>query len=263
MPSRRRPSQRNRSLVAFVALVLAACAQSPSPAPAPAELRVGITPDSPPLAFRRGGELTGLEVDLARRLGRDLGKPVRFVILPWSDQIPALLTGRTDVVMSGMSVTVGRETQVAFARPYLRSGLAAMTRRADADRWDTPAALARSDAPIGFVEGTTGERFVRGELRATMISPYPNAVAAVQELLQNRIDVFVHDIPAVVWHVAANEGELRVIPKRLNEEGLAWAFRPADAATRTAADAALARWEADGSLARLIDTWLPYWSRVE
>jgi ABC-type amino acid transport substrate-binding protein len=96
-----------------------------------------------------------------------------------------------------------------------------------------------------------------------MSAPYPKPSAAVQELLQRRIDVFVHDVPSVVWHVASNEGELRLIPKRLNEESLAWAFRPADTALRAAADAALAQWEADGTLRQVIDQWLPYWSRVE
>lgn len=250
---------------ALALLALGACTRAPAPpvAPAATALRVGITPDAPPIAFRRGGELAGLEVDLARRLGQALGRPVRFVPVRWEDQIPALLRGRTDVVMSGMSVTEGRETQVDFARPYLRSGLAAMTRRADADVYDSPAALARTRAPIGVIAGSTGERFVRSEVRPAMVAPYPSATAAVQELLQNRIDVFVHDIPTVVWYVAANEGELRVLRTRLNEERLAWAFRPSDADLRAAADAALADWEADGTLARLVDTWLPYWSRID
>jgi len=255
-----------RVLLGVAALGLSACAGSsstPRPATAVAELRIGITPDSPPLAFRRAGELAGLDVDLGRRLGAELGRPVRFVVVPWDEQMTALLDGRTDVIMSGMTVTEGRATQVAFSRPYLRSGLAAMTRRADANRIDSIGAVKHTSAPIGVVAGSTGERFVRSEIRPAMVAPYPKASAAVQELLQNRIDIFIHDIPTIVWFVGRNEGELRVIRKRLNQEQLAWAFRPDDVELRTAADAALARWEADGTLARVIEAWLPYWSRIE
>lgn len=266
MSSRHHRSIVGAALAGLAMLVLAACTPTRVPlvsGPVTSDLRVGITPDSPPMAFRRAGELAGLDVDLALRLGEELGRPVRFVVLPWRDQIGALLAGRTDVIMSGMTVTVGRETRVAFSRPYLRSGLAAMTRRADADRYDDIDALASTSAPVGVVAESTGERFVRSDVRPAMVAPYPKASAAVQELLQNRIDVFIHDIPTIVWYVGANEGELRVLRKRLNEEMLAWAFRPGDSDLRGAADAVLARWEADGTLARVVDAWLPYWSRIE
>jgi len=58
-------------------------------------------------------------------------------------------------------------------------------------------------------------------------------------------------------------GFVRTIRRRLSEERLASAFRPGDAELRGAAAAALARWEADGTLARPIETWLPYRSRIE
>jgi ABC-type amino acid transport substrate-binding protein len=79
--------------LALVALLVAACGPAPSPVATSPELRVGITPDAPPMAFRRSGQVEGMEVDLAQRLGAALGRPVRFVELPWRDQIPSLLAG--------------------------------------------------------------------------------------------------------------------------------------------------------------------------
>jgi polar amino acid transport system substrate-binding protein len=78
---------------ALGALLVVACSLGPSPVVAPPELRVGIAPDAPPMVSRRGEEFAGLEVDLAHRLGRELGRPVRFVPMAFSDQIPALLAG--------------------------------------------------------------------------------------------------------------------------------------------------------------------------
>src|SRR5262249_53837214 len=42
-------------------------------ADAPPPLRVGIAPNYPPLAFKENGELKGIEVDFAKRLGTALG----------------------------------------------------------------------------------------------------------------------------------------------------------------------------------------------
>ena len=54
-------------------------------------LMVGITPDYPPLIFRQGESITGIEIDLARKLGKELNRPVRLVTLKWEEQIDALL----------------------------------------------------------------------------------------------------------------------------------------------------------------------------
>ena len=54
-------------------------------------LRVGITPNAPPLIFKRGKKIIGLEADFAKEFAKYLGKSLRFVELEWEDQIPALL----------------------------------------------------------------------------------------------------------------------------------------------------------------------------
>ena len=57
------------------------------PPSAAASLRVGVSPVFPPMVFKQGKELAGVEVDLARALGEKLGRKVIFVELPWEDQI--------------------------------------------------------------------------------------------------------------------------------------------------------------------------------
>jgi ABC-type amino acid transport substrate-binding protein len=133
-----------------------------------------------------------------------------------------------------------------------------MTRRADAMSSIRRRVARRGQCDVGVVEDTparlcaaTAARDGRPTRRA----------GAVQELLQAASTSSSTTSPP--WSRAANEGELRVLPRRLNEEHLAWAFRPDDEALRAAADAALARWEADGSLRQVLDRWLPYWSKVE
>src|SRR5215470_1179537 len=66
----------------------------------PANLRVGISPIYPPLAFKENNELKGVEVDLANKLGQTLGTKITFVELPWDQLIPAVNSGKIDVIMS-------------------------------------------------------------------------------------------------------------------------------------------------------------------
>jgi hypothetical protein len=65
-------------------------------------LRVGYVRDRPPFAFRNGaGELVGMDVELAGRLGRDLGvAQVELVGGDWDAFVDMLTEGRIDLLPS-------------------------------------------------------------------------------------------------------------------------------------------------------------------
>lgn len=251
-------------LVAILAmLTVAACAtiEGTNTRAAP-ELRVGLAPDGPPFAWR-DGDLQGMEVDFARELAASLGRPLRVRVLQWEDLIPALSAGEIDLIMSGMTITPARQVRLAFSDPYLRSGLLAIVRRQEVERFATPQKVLERAAALGVVAGTTGERFVRERVPSTSTLVYPTPTAAVTELLQNRIDAFVHDAPVVLWYVSGNEASLAPVLPPLNEEQLGWAMRQADEQLRTAVNAILARWRQDGTRDRILSRWVPYWTRLE
>src|SRR5690606_13342863 len=58
-------------------------AAEPSPGAAapkpPAELKIGITTNYPPIAFEENGQIVGVELDLARKLGEELPTKITFV----------------------------------------------------------------------------------------------------------------------------------------------------------------------------------------
>jgi len=252
---------RTLGLVAACALVIG-CAAADQPAivtPKVQPLRVGISPGSAPLIFLRDGNVVGLEADFAQRFAAQLGRPLQFYKLEWHELIPALLGGQVDVIMSGMTATRAREVRVAFSNPYLKSGLLALIRRGDAQKLSTVKAIVDNLPQIGVKEGTTAEAFVRDRFQWNEISLYPTSTAAVTELLQRRIDVFVSDAPIVVWQASSHDGELMPMRKLLSQENLAWAFRPDNGAMIAQANAMLARMEADGTLKAMIRRWMPYW----
>lgn len=251
-------------VLALMAGPLACGTPAPAPVrppvpPAPPALRVGVSPAAPPLAFKQGGHLTGVEVDLATQLAAGLGRTPRFVELPWDDLIPALLNDRIDIIMSGMTVTPLRGFRIAFSEPYLKSGLMAMMRRSDTARYDSVAKVLDTSATVGVTGGTTSEKFVRGKIPGAVVSVYPTAADAVGELRQNRIDLLVSGMPIVGWFVSENEAELAALRTPLADESLAWGFRPTDDALLAAANGQLAHWKEDGTLSRILRRWLRLW----
>ena len=74
----------------------------------PKLLRVGVSPDAPPLVFKENDKIVGLEADLAAALAVHLGKELVLVERPWDELIPSLTDNQIDIIMSGMSFTVAR-----------------------------------------------------------------------------------------------------------------------------------------------------------
>jgi polar amino acid transport system substrate-binding protein len=220
-------------------------------------LLVGVTPDYPPVIFKKGDDIVGLEADMAHLLSGELGRPLRFVELKWEQQIPALLDGRVDIIMSGMSITKSRRIRTRFTDPYLKVGLAALTRRKELDTYPGTESVLKSDARIGVEKGTTGDVFVQQHCANARRTAYLHPADAALDVQRKRIDVFIHDAPAIHWLASEYEADLVVVPGTFSEEYLAWAVRRNDQALEQTVNDILQEWKKDGTLRRLVQRWLP------
>ena len=239
---------------------LAACTTTTPPRP----LRVGITPDYPPLAFEQDDGVTGAEVDFAVALGAQLGRPVQFFSFRWEQLIPALQEQRIDIIMSGMSVTPARQLRIAFSDPYLHNQLRAIFNRQNADRFKTRADILNTDAKIGVVPGTTADTFVQKNCtNATRVAIASRKDAPFHLLQDRQIDVFINDSFALAQILSENEADLTYLKEPLADDDLAWGVRSDNQELLRQVNAALARWKSDGTLNKILLRWMPYLPKYE
>jgi polar amino acid transport system substrate-binding protein len=221
-------------------------------------LRVGVTPDYPPLIYRQGDMITGVEADLARRLGQELKRPVTLIPLKWEDQIPSLLNNKIDIIMSGMSVTPAREVRIRFVEPYLKSGLVAAFRAEDTRKYSTKEVILNSFAAVGAARDTTGDAFLKRNFApGTRKVVLAKATNAVDELKRRSIDIFIHDAPYILWMVSENEADISALWEPFDQENLAWGVRKGEDAFFEQVDQVLKKWKRDGTLDTLLAKWLP------
>jgi len=259
------PKVLQKTLILFtLAFFFSGCA-APSPKePPPIPLRVGVFPYYPPMIFKQNGEIKGAEADLAIRLAKMLGREAQFIELGWEQLIPALMDGKIDIIMSGMSITDARKARVRFAEPYLKIGLVTLMRSEDVPKFNSLTSIRESFSTIGVVQGTTGETFVRRNfLKAANIISFRKASEAPNLLVNMRIDLFVHDAPSIVWLVSENEGVLKGFWELFDQEYLGWAVKPGDQDLITQVNSILSNWKKDGTLKAILTRWLPYWKNFE
>jgi ABC-type amino acid transport substrate-binding protein len=221
------------------------------------EFRIGLSPDYPPLAYKFNGQLVGLEVEFAKQLGKELGKQITFVESPWSELIPALLSGKIDIIMSGMSVTEERLKLVGFAEPYMRIGQMALVRMKDQAIFANLEDFFATTSRVGFVSDTTGEQVAKTIFTKARLAPQPTVEGGIAALRRGAIDVFIHDAPTI-WRIGGNPGEreLTGLYWPLSEEPLAWAVRKSDVPLQFALTQKVKEWKVSGRLHRIMSQWI-------
>jgi polar amino acid transport system substrate-binding protein len=221
-------------------------------------LRVGISSNSPPLIFRQGNKLVGLEADLARELATYLGKSLRFVELEWDDQIPALLENRIDIIMSGLTITTLREIRISFSIPYFESGQMALIRRKDAARYSAGLFSFATSSGIGAIKDTTGAYYVETQFSSIKRKLYTNSRAAVKDLIKQNIDMFIHDGPMILYLASENENKgLTALFTPLTREYLAWGIRRDNVELLDTTNNFLRSFNEEGKLSKVIKFWVP------
>ena len=220
-------------------------------------LRVGLTANYPPLVDKVDGKLVGIEIDLAHEVAKDLGMRVEFVEIPWEQLIAALTAGDIDVIMSGMSITAEREKIIAFTKPYMHIGQMAITRIDEIQKLGSVTALLNAPITVGFEPATTGESFVKTNMRNAKPQPVASPKAAVAALRSREIDAFIHDAPTA-WRIGSDAAyqDLIGLYWPLTDEFLAWGVRIPDQALRNALSDKIAIMDKDGRLGRITRKWI-------
>jgi len=133
-------------------------------------LRVGVAISEPTVMHDANGKLVGFSIDAARRLAEDMGVDVEFVETSWSGIIPDLLNRESDLIMSGLWVTVPRALVINFTTPTAVEGIHVIAGREAAARLKTPADLDRAGTKIVVYAGTLQERLAARRFpKATLV----------------------------------------------------------------------------------------------
>lgn len=93
------------------------------------KLRCAVTLDFPPMGMRDEKNVpVGFDVDYCNDLAKVLGVTAEVVETPFPDRIPALVSGRADVIVASTSDTLERAKTVGMTVPYFAFNMVVLTR---------------------------------------------------------------------------------------------------------------------------------------
>lgn len=151
-------------------------------------LVMGTSADMPPFEYYKNEKIVGFDIELAEMIAKTLGKTLEIKDMDFSALIPALQSGRVDIVLSSMTPTPERRSAIDFSKPYLTLPLAAVSIK-DINFGNIENMKGRI---IGVQLGSTHEQYAKtlasahDEITVKSLNKLPELI---EELKNKRIDV--------------------------------------------------------------------------
>ncbi|MBB4117446.1 polar amino acid transport system substrate-binding protein [Rhizobium sp. BK226] len=184
--------KRRHALFGAAALVAAFSMAQPAAAVTPAEIKakgklvVGIQGDNPPWGFvTSAGKQDGLDADIATLFAKELGVEVEFVPLEVNNRIPALTTGRVDVLFATMAMLPDRAKAVQFSKPYAANAIVLIGPKDKSIKTNEDMA----NLTIGVAKGAAQDTQVTKNAPATAtIRRYDGDAPSIQALASGQVE---------------------------------------------------------------------------
>ncbi|MGE4551506.1 MAG: transporter substrate-binding domain-containing protein [Desulfovibrionaceae bacterium] len=158
-------------------------------------LRVGFSTFVPWAMKDKDGDFIGFEIDVARQLAQDMGVTPQFVPTKWDGILPALLTGKFDIIIGGMGVLPERNLKANFSIPYEYSGMSIVANKQAAPGLRSLQDCNRPDVVVAVRLGTTAEKAAREHLPKATLRQFSDEAQTIQELLTGRAQALVASAP--------------------------------------------------------------------
>jgi polar amino acid transport system substrate-binding protein len=218
-------------------------------------LVVGMELAYPPFEMTdTSGRPAGVSVDLAHELGKALDRKVVIENTAFDGLIPALKTGKIDLIISSMTATGERAKSIDFSDAYLSTGLCLLVKKG------APVTGIRDlDQPgrtVAVKKGTTGHSFASKNIKQARLLVLDKESAAVLEVVQGKADAFIYDQMSTYQNWQRNQASTRALLVPFQKESWAVGVRKGNDTLRMKVNAFLKEFRAKGGFDRLGDRYL-------
>jgi polar amino acid transport system substrate-binding protein len=195
-------------------------------------LRVGMSTFVPWAMQDKTGKLIGFEIDVATRVAKDMGVKVEFVPTKWAGIIPALLTGKFDVIIGGMGILPERNLKVNFTIPYDYSGMSMVANKQLAAGFKSLEDFNRPDVVLAVRLGATPVAAAQKFMPKAQLRKFDDESQAIQEVLNGKAYAVVASAPMPAYQALKHPDKLFLpLKETFTKEPIGFAMRKGDVDT--------------------------------
>ena len=197
------------------------------------------------------GDFEGIDIDVAAAIAEKLGLELQVDDMDFDAALLAAQSGKSDIVMAGVTVTDERQKVMDFSDTYAE-GIQSIIVPEDSD-------IASADdlagKIIGTQRGTTGYIYCTDDFGEDSVVAYDDGLTAVQALNNGQVDAVVIDNAPAKEFVVANPG-LKILDTAYAQEDYAIGVAKGNTELLNAINGALEELQADGTLQSIVDKYI-------
>jgi polar amino acid transport system substrate-binding protein len=162
-------------------------------------LRFGTAAVTEPMSFINGrNSMVGFDIELASYIAKRLHKKLEVIDFEFGAMIPALVSGKVDMIGAGLSITEERAKSVLFTKSYYEGGLCALVRGSSKRTpAETISKLSKEDdikdKRIGVLLGSIHDSYATKKYPDAKILEYQNISDMLLALNSDKVDVVFYD----------------------------------------------------------------------
>lgn len=204
----------------------------------------------PPYEFHDGGEIVGIDVEIARAIATEMGMDFEIEDIAFDSIIPEVTSGKADFGAAGMTVTEDRKQSVDFSDPYATATQVVIVK----DGSEIASVDDLAGKTIGVQLGTTGDIYAE-DVEDVTLERYNKGFEAVQALSQDKIDAVIIDGEPAKVFVSENEG-LKILDEAFTTEEYAICVKKGNTELLEGINSAIAKLKESGELQAIVDKYI-------
>ncbi len=222
----------NRILTLFLVVLVMAMTTTASYAESTMEkivksgkITIAVQTQGPPVSFiDKKGKRTGLAIEIAEMMAKDMGVELIIQDYDWKGLIPALTSGKADFIAADMTPTAKRHMQIIFTEPVFFSETIAFALKSKGfSKWQD---LNNDKLSVGATQASSFADVAKKYVSKAKLKEYSGGTAqTVQSVVAGRVDGAISDKANVASFISSND-KLMILEGTITKEPLGFAVRP-------------------------------------
>ena len=198
------------------------------------ELRVGMEAGYQPFEMQdEKGNIVGFDVDIAYEMGKAIfgkggEKKVKLINTAWEGIIPALMTHKFDIIMSGMTLRQDRNLKINFCNPVYYIGQCLLIHKKNVGKYKSYKDLNKKGVIITSKLGVTGSFTAEQLMPKATLRLFKTEAEPALQVANGLAEAFIYDEPQVRVFAAMYKDSTVGLFEPLTYEPLSWAIRKGD-----------------------------------
>jgi polar amino acid transport system substrate-binding protein len=227
-------------------------------------LRFGTAAVTEPMSFHDANrKIAGFDIEFASRIALRIHKRLEIIDMEFGAMIPALISGKVDMIGAGLSITEERAKSVLFSESYYPSGIAALVKGTEEKGKNKISNASMRyghtedirNKKIGVLMGSIHDKYANRDFPEAGIFQYQNVTDLITAVKTNKVDVAFADHVALKDILKKNP-ELGYFAANLYSVPMAAPFNEENDTLREKFNAFLSQIRANGIYQEMVTRWM-------